>query len=233
MLIRFLPKCESAIISALCSPSFHSRHRCRTSCGFPRMTQRLRRTWRRSGGPTDSSVSTVGGMPSPAVSRTAPPSCFDVAGASVTRRLRPTRSCRAPTRRSRSGFGPVYLVSSQTPSMSAVQFQRQLGLKRYETAFQILHKLVWRWCAPIVTASEVTFRSRSTRRGSVAARAARGVDGTIRRWWWARSRSESAKRTRRNGTPRKALPRRGGLYTLGACVSASLLIARRNHWRAS
>ena len=28
-----------------------------------------------------------------------------------------------------------------TPGMSAVQFQRQLGLSRYETAFQILHKL--------------------------------------------------------------------------------------------
>ena len=34
-----------------------------------------------------------------------------------------------------------YLVASQTPGMSAVQFQRQLGLSRYETAFQILHKL--------------------------------------------------------------------------------------------
>ena len=38
-------------------------------------------------------------------------------------------------------FWAAYLVSSQTPGMSAVQFQRQLGLKRYETALQILHKL--------------------------------------------------------------------------------------------
>src|SRR5208337_1928174 len=38
-------------------------------------------------------------------------------------------------------FWAAYLVSSQTPGISAVQFQRQLGLKRYETAFQILHKL--------------------------------------------------------------------------------------------
>jgi hypothetical protein len=38
-------------------------------------------------------------------------------------------------------FWAAYLVSSQTLGMSAVQFQRQLGLKRYETAFQILHKL--------------------------------------------------------------------------------------------
>lgn len=38
-------------------------------------------------------------------------------------------------------FWASYLVSSMTPGMSAVQFQRQLGLTRYETAFQILHKL--------------------------------------------------------------------------------------------
>ena len=38
-------------------------------------------------------------------------------------------------------FCAAYLVASQTPGMSAVQFQRQLGLSRYETAFQILHKL--------------------------------------------------------------------------------------------
>lgn len=38
-------------------------------------------------------------------------------------------------------FWAAYLVSSQTPGMSAVQFQRQLGLSCYETAFQILHKL--------------------------------------------------------------------------------------------
>lgn len=38
-------------------------------------------------------------------------------------------------------FWGAYLVSSLTPGMSAVQFQRQLGLTRYETAFAILHKL--------------------------------------------------------------------------------------------
>lgn len=38
-------------------------------------------------------------------------------------------------------FWAAYLVASHTPGMSAVQFQRQLGLSRYETAFQILHKL--------------------------------------------------------------------------------------------
>lgn len=38
-------------------------------------------------------------------------------------------------------FWGAYLVASMTPGVSAVQFQRQLGLTRYETAFQILHKL--------------------------------------------------------------------------------------------
>ena len=38
-------------------------------------------------------------------------------------------------------FWAAFLVASQTPGMSAVQLQRQLGITRYETAFQILHKL--------------------------------------------------------------------------------------------
>lgn len=38
-------------------------------------------------------------------------------------------------------FWGAYLVSTVTPGISALQFQRQLGLNRYETAFQILHKL--------------------------------------------------------------------------------------------
>lgn len=38
-------------------------------------------------------------------------------------------------------FHAAWLVSTLTPGISAVQFQRQLGIKRYETAFQLLHKL--------------------------------------------------------------------------------------------
>lgn len=38
-------------------------------------------------------------------------------------------------------FWAAYLVTSQTPGMSALQFQRQIGISRYETAFQMLHKL--------------------------------------------------------------------------------------------
>ena len=38
-------------------------------------------------------------------------------------------------------FWGAYLVTTQTPGESALQFQRQLGISRYETAFQMLHKL--------------------------------------------------------------------------------------------
>lgn len=45
-------------------------------------------------------------------------------------------------------FWAASLVASQTPGMSAVQFPRQLGRSRYETAFQILHKLRARMVRP-------------------------------------------------------------------------------------
>lgn len=38
-------------------------------------------------------------------------------------------------------FNGAYLVTTNTPGFSALQFQRQLGIKTYETAFQMLHKL--------------------------------------------------------------------------------------------
>jgi transposase-like protein len=38
-------------------------------------------------------------------------------------------------------FWGAYLITTQTPGQSALQFRRQLGLRRYETAFTILHKL--------------------------------------------------------------------------------------------
>jgi len=38
-------------------------------------------------------------------------------------------------------FWGAYLVTTQTPGQSALQFQRQLGLTRYETAYMILQKL--------------------------------------------------------------------------------------------
>jgi len=38
-------------------------------------------------------------------------------------------------------FWAAFLVTSLTPGMSAVQFKKMLGIERYETAFQMLHKL--------------------------------------------------------------------------------------------
>ena len=38
-------------------------------------------------------------------------------------------------------FWAAYLVVTQTPGQSAMQFQRQLNLSRHETAFMVLHKL--------------------------------------------------------------------------------------------
>jgi hypothetical protein len=38
-------------------------------------------------------------------------------------------------------FYSAFLVTSLTPGMSALQLQKMLGIKRYETAFNMLHKL--------------------------------------------------------------------------------------------
>lgn len=38
-------------------------------------------------------------------------------------------------------FWGAYLTTTQTPGMSALQFQRQAGLKRYETAYEMLKRL--------------------------------------------------------------------------------------------
>jgi transposase-like protein len=45
-------------------------------------------------------------------------------------------------------FYGAFLVSTLTPGISAVQFQRQLGISRYETAFQVLHKIRSAMVAP-------------------------------------------------------------------------------------
>src|SRR3990170_6362890 len=38
-------------------------------------------------------------------------------------------------------FWAAYLVSTQTPGISAMELQKKLGITRYETAYQMLHKL--------------------------------------------------------------------------------------------
>ena len=38
-------------------------------------------------------------------------------------------------------FTAAFLAATLTPGISALQLQKQLGVKRYETAFQLMHKL--------------------------------------------------------------------------------------------
>ena len=45
-------------------------------------------------------------------------------------------------------FWAAYLMATATPGISALQLQRQLGLKRYETAWMMLHKLRRAMVAP-------------------------------------------------------------------------------------
>jgi len=45
-------------------------------------------------------------------------------------------------------FWAAYLVATHTPGISALQLQRQLGMKRYETAWTMLHKLRRAMVAP-------------------------------------------------------------------------------------
>jgi hypothetical protein len=74
-------------------------------------------------------------------------------------------------------FWAAYLVASQTPGISAVQFQRQLGLSR--------------WSDPIRIASvdSLASMSRLMKPGSEAGRVARVAASTIRRWSPVLSRS--------------------------------------------
>ena len=80
-------------------------------------------------------------------------------------------------------FWAAYLVCSMTPGMSAVQFQRQLGIACYETAFQLLHKLRAAWSVRIATASAARPRimSRLTKRGLAAQRAGKAGVCTTKR----------------------------------------------------
>ena len=94
-------------------------------------------------------------------------------------------------------FWSAYLVSSQTPGMSAVQLRRQLGLSRYETAFQILRKLRAGMVRPRIrtgSAAGPASTSKSMKPGLAAGRAATAVashDKVLRRQRCAGSRSAS------------------------------------------
>src|SRR3954470_11009184 len=96
-------------------------------------------------------------------------------------------------------FWAAYLVASQTPGMSAVQFQRQLDLTRYETAFGILHKLRAGMPTRIGSAARRMGTSRSTKPMWVGKRAAKAGAFTTRRWWLPPSNIGSRAPPRTNG----------------------------------
>lgn len=114
-------------------------------------------------------------------------------------------------------FWAAFLVSSLTPGMSATQLQRQLGLTRYETAFQILHKLrsaMVRTSGPIGQRTHVEVDE--TWVGGVTRGKGRGVHtqtcviGAVE----VKHRKPAAERidTEADYKHSKAKPRRGGRY---------------------
>ena len=106
-------------------------------------------------------------------------------------------------------FWAAYLVASQTPGMSAVQFQRQLGLSRYETAFGILHKLRAGMVRPDQNriGGRRKSMSRSMRPGSADGHAAKAEASTTRCWWPALSRFAIGSRERHRTSERMAAMR--------------------------
>ena len=114
-----------------------------------------------------------------------------------------------------SWFWGAYLVASMTPGMSATQFQRQLGIGRYETAFQILHKLRAGMVRPDadkiggvhpveLDETWIGGRTRSEGRGTHHKVCVVGAVEVCKR--------KQGKTTHPFGEQKKAIPRRGGRY---------------------
>lgn len=142
------------------------------------------------------------------------PRCaHDAAYTVTTRSLLQCRSCRhqtsvtagtvLPRRRLplSSWFAAAYLVTTHTPGFSALQWQRQLGLSRYETAFVMLQKLRRAMLRPkrdrlsgTVEVDETyvggveTGRRRAGLRGPRTPQRAAANVTAKRRWWSVRSR---------------------------------------------
>lgn len=112
-------------------------------------------------------------------------------------------------------FWGAYLISSLTPGMSAVQFQRQLGLSRYETAFQILHKLR----AGMVNAERTRIGAKCQHVevdevwiGGATRGKGRGRHGKTLVVGAVEAMRRAPKADKLDGKQSKAIPRRGGLY---------------------
>ena len=67
--------------------------------------------------------------------------CWHVVSADTKLVLQRARSCTERGSPCQVWFWAAYMATTQTPGMSALQCQRQLGIKRYETAFLMLHTL--------------------------------------------------------------------------------------------
>jgi len=82
-------------------------------------------------------------------------------------------------------FWAAYLVAARRRGCRRCQFQRQLGLTRYQTAFGILHKLRRGHGAagPGPIGGRPKDMWRLMRRGQVEGRAAKAGASTTKRWW--------------------------------------------------
>ena len=115
-------------------------------------------------------------------------------------------------------FHAVLFISTLTPGISALQFQRLLGLKRYETAFQMLHKVRSTLVAPgreslhrEVEVDETFIGGKDPDRAGVA---------VTRYWWWALSNSDPS------ANPRRA----SEANVLAGFGFVSLQMLQRTHW---
>ena len=150
---------------------WHFQRRSPNSSGFSQTTQHVLPISKRRAGKTASYVPTVTRGREPVRLKSRP-------GVLTCRKCRKQTSLTVDTVMERTHsplttwFWGAYLVSSLTPGLSAVQFQRQIGLSRYETAFQILHKLRAGMMRPdrgqSVAILGAAIISRLTTRGSVA-----------------------------------------------------------------
>lgn len=112
-------------------------------------------------------------------------------------------------------FWAAYLVSSMTPGMSAVQFQRQLGLGRYETAFQILHKLragMVRHDADRIGSASIPVEVDETYVGGTTRGEGKGVHHKTLVVAAVEVRTRKPKEADPFGIQSKTTPRRGGRY---------------------
>lgn len=109
-------------------------------------------------------------------------------------------------------FWAAFLISALTPGMSAVQLQRQLGLTRYETAFQILHKLR---ASMAVTSGRIGYRTHvevdETWVGGVTRGKGRGVHEQVCVVGAVEVKQRKTE-PEREDEHSKGLPRRGGRY---------------------